>query len=313
MSESGNRRDGSYVFPIVLIALGALFLYAEFRPAFNPWPVLRTYWPLLLILVGLGKIYDSTRRRTDPSAPDRFAVGSAIGAVALVVLLVAIFSHGRAFSKNPGARSLTGHETKTLDLAGAKSLDVHLKMSAGELTVSGGADRLLDATFDFTDSWMTPQVDYQVNHENGNLTISQDGSGPSIGRNENTWDLRFNKDLPIALKVDMGAGQGNLKLQDLNVNRLELNIGAGEVNVDLTGNRKSDLKGDINGGVGHASIRLPKDVGVIVHASGFLGSIDAPGFKERGNEYSNEAAGKTPTTIRLNVSGAIGQIELAQD
>src|SRR5258708_35798091 len=51
------------VFPILLITVGAIFLYANYRPGFDPWPVLRTYWPLILILVGLGKIWDSTQRR----------------------------------------------------------------------------------------------------------------------------------------------------------------------------------------------------------------------------------------------------------
>lgn len=313
MPDEGNRRGGSYIFPIVLIVLGALFLYSEFRPAFNPWPILRTYWPLLLILIGLGKIYDSTRRRKDPGAPDRFSVGSAIGAVALVLLLVAIFWHGRALSRNRGGDSSTGHETKIIELQDAKSVQATVEMGAGELTLAGGTDRLLDATFDFTDSWMTPQVDYQVSQGKGELRISQDGSGPHIGRNENTWDLRLNKNVPISLKVDMGAGQGNLKLQDVNITRLDLNIGAGEVNVDLTGDRKTDLRGDINGGVGQANIRLPKNVGVIVHASGFIGSIEAPGFKQDGSEYSNEAVGKTGATIRLNVQGAIGQIVLEQE
>ena len=54
------------VFPIVLIVVGALFLYANYRPAFDPWQVMRTYWPLILIFVGLAKIFDSTLRRAHP-------------------------------------------------------------------------------------------------------------------------------------------------------------------------------------------------------------------------------------------------------
>ena len=56
------------VFPILLIALGAILLYTQYHPAWDPWPILRTYWPLILIFVGLGKIWDATQRRQSANA-----------------------------------------------------------------------------------------------------------------------------------------------------------------------------------------------------------------------------------------------------
>ncbi len=66
MAQGDSLRRTSLVFPIVLIALGGMFLYANWRPAFDPWPILRTYWPLILIFVGLGKMWDATQRRQNP-------------------------------------------------------------------------------------------------------------------------------------------------------------------------------------------------------------------------------------------------------
>ncbi len=54
MSNGITRRPGSMVGPLILIALGALFLYANFRPELNPWPLVSRYWPLILIFLGLG-------------------------------------------------------------------------------------------------------------------------------------------------------------------------------------------------------------------------------------------------------------------
>jgi hypothetical protein len=65
--------------------------------------------------------------------------------------------------------------------------------------------------------------------------------------------------------------------------------------------------------VGEANIRLPKNVGVIVHASGGLGTIDAHGLKHDGDEYTNELYGKSPVTIRLKVEGGVGRIVLTQE
>ena len=66
MPDDRQRRN-SLVVPILLIALGALFLFRSWHPGFEPFHFLRTNWQLtlalILILVGLGKIWDSSRSR----------------------------------------------------------------------------------------------------------------------------------------------------------------------------------------------------------------------------------------------------------
>ncbi|HEX3117707.1 MAG TPA: hypothetical protein VHP80_01350, partial [Candidatus Acidoferrum sp.] len=92
-----------------------------------------------------------------------------------------------------------------------------------------------------------------------------------------------------------------------------LNMGAGRVLVDLTGERKKDVDADIQGGVGEATVRLPRNVGVVAHASGGIGGISAPDFKKQDDEYTNDAYGKSPTTIRVSVQGGVGSIRLLMD
>jgi len=86
-----------------------------------------------------------------------------------------------------------------------------------------------------------------------------------------------------------------------------------QVELDLTGPRESDLDVTVKGGVGQATIRLPRDVGVRAHAAGGIGSIDAEGLKKDGSDYTNEMWGKTPHKITLDVQGGIGSIELVQE
>jgi hypothetical protein len=73
------------------------------------------------------------------------------------------------------------------------------------------------------------------------------------------------------------------------------------------------LTADIEGGVGEAQIRLPKNVGVIVEASGGIGSVDAHGLKRQGDRYVNDAYGKSAATIHLKVEGGVGHIGLTQE
>ncbi|MGH9496664.1 MAG: hypothetical protein ACRD3B_16815, partial [Candidatus Sulfotelmatobacter sp.] len=66
------------------------------------------------------------------------------------------------------------------------------------------------------------------------------------------------------------------------------------------------------GGVGSAWIRLPKDEGVRVIASGGIGSVRADGLKSSGDSYVNDAYGKTPQAIELTVHGGVGEIDLVE-
>lgn len=304
------------VVPILLIVVGALFLYANYRPSFAPWPIIRTYWPLILIFVGLGKMWDSARRKrqgSDPNAPQGSSVGSTIAILAVVLVFVALFWRGRAFSRDGRSASFLHHEARTVDLQNAKSVNASVQSGAGQVTVSGGSSHLLDADFTFGDSYSNPQVDYKVDSGVGQLTVSQDGESTHFISTRNEWNLRFSNDVPLELKVDMGAGEGHFRLRDVPVTRLNLDMGAGHVDVDLTGERKKDLDADIEGGVGQATIRLPRNVGVIVHASGGIGTVNAHGLKHDGDEYTNDAYGKTPATIRLKVEGGVGEISLIQE
>ena len=63
MAQDGNPRRISLVGPLILITIGALFLLHNWRPDFEPWPILATYWPLILIFIGLGKVWDNSRVR----------------------------------------------------------------------------------------------------------------------------------------------------------------------------------------------------------------------------------------------------------
>ena len=308
-------RRPSLFFPILLIAFGVLFLYAERRPDFDPWPILVTYWPLILIFLGLARIWDHMRRRQNPEAPAYGpSVGSIVLALALVFVFVALLSHGRRWGRwHDNTVYAMQHAERTVDRGAAKTVSATIQMNAGDLDLSGGSTHLLEGNFNYRSSVGGPRVDYSVAGTTGSLHISQDESQVHFGNTENHWTLHLANDIPIDLRVDMGAGRGNFRLRDINVTALNLDIGAGQVDVDLTGTRKADLHGTIEGGVGEANIRLPKDVGVVVSASGGLGTIENHGLKHDGDEYVNDAYGKSPVTIHLKVEGGIGRISLTEE
>ncbi len=153
----------------------------------------------------------------------------------------------------------TRKESKTVELGSAQSVRVELNMKAGELRVAGGSPQLLDADFTYNVPEWKPEVKYAVSGSVGNLEVNQGGSSTSGGDTRNEWDLHLSNKTPMEMEVNMGAGRATLTLSGMALNRLELNMGAGETTVDLTGDWKKNLSAEINGGVGKATIRLPKD------------------------------------------------------
>ena len=297
---AGTRRS-SLVGAVLLVALGLLFLYSNFRPGLDPWPLLSRYWPVLLIFLGLGKVWDQFR----PQASSAGRAWLSGGEIAVILLLVIA---GIALSFQSASRKI--HDVEALDRQGSEAVRVHIQMPAGELKLSGGANKLMEADFNYDEAEGKPRISYQASRSGGQLDINQPGKKFHFGPTHNDWNVRLADNVPMELKVEMGAGQGELKVGDLSLTRLEINMGAGQFTADLTGDWKKDLDAEMHGGVGHAIILLPQDVGVRVHATGGIGSISADGLKREGDEYVNDLYGKSPVTLRLDVSGGVGNIEL---
>src|SRR5262249_12556203 len=270
---------------------------------------------LILIFVGAGMIWDRSRRSQDPSQPARFPVGSTLGALLFVLLIVFLLWHGHAFAgRGYASTSLARtHHQQIIEAKGAKSLKMSIKMPAGELRMGGGAQQALEADFSYSGSWTQPSIDYSVDDGVGELSMSQGSGNALVTNSDNTWNLKVNDSIPLDLEVDIGAGRGEFRFAKVDLTRLELNIGAGQADVDLSGERAKDLEAEIQGGVGQATIRLPKNVGVVAEVHGGLGSIDTHGLKEEEDgRYVNEAYGKSSSTIHLTVNGGIGSIRLQQ-
>jgi uncharacterized integral membrane protein len=311
MPDTTDRRHGTMFGALLLIALGALFLYANHRPDFDVWFFLGRYWPLILIFLGLGKLWDYFWHRSHPDSPRSGEVFGILFAVLILALILAVAVH---HPRHWGTRSFP-HETQSvIERQGAQSVRAHLEMPAGMLRVSGGASQLLDADFDYDESQGTPGVEYSVSGGVGQLEVRQEGgSHVRLGVSRNSWNLHFSEDVPLDMTLNMGAGEGDLRLRGLKVTHLKMDMGAGQLNLDLTGSRNQDLQAELHGGVGTATIRLPKNVGVKVHAEGGIGAVNVRGLKHDDGDYVNDAYGTSPVTINMNVQGGVGTINLEQE
>src|ERR671921_50267 len=228
---------------------------------------------------------------------------------ALVVLAGACSTQGGGTQQQVGKMQ---HVSKSVDPENATSARAQLKMGAGELNLTGGADQLMEGDFSYNVADWKPEVSYDVSGDKGELVVRQGGSEGSdlTGEARNEWDIRLNDELPTDLVVQMGAGESDLDLDSLALTGLKLQMGAGKTTVDLTGDYARSFDASIQGGVGEATVVLPSGVGVKAKAQGGLGKINAEGLKRVGDSYVNDAYGESDVTLNVDVQGGVGQINL---
>jgi hypothetical protein len=199
------------------------------------------------------------------------------------------------------------HATKALELDKSEMTRAEIKMGGGELHVGGGATKLMEANFDYNDPSSKPEVEYHSTGVRSDVEIQPSGS---VQHGETKWDVRFNSSVAMDLVVKMGAGEAHLNLGTMNLRSVTFDLGAGQVDADLRGQPKRSYDVRINGGVGQATIRVPKSVGISATAVGGIGEVNVSGLEKRNDRWINPGHENDPVNIRLDVKGGIGQIDV---
>ena len=144
----------------------------------------------------------------------------------------------------------------------------------------------------------------------GDLDITQPDGPSALGDVDYRWDVRLNDARQTDIVAKLGAGEVQMNLGSLPLRDVEVDMGAGELKMDLRGNPTKSYDVRVHGGVGSATIYLPKSVGISATAQGGIGSIDVDGLEERNGRWVNASQLNSPVTIRVEVKGGVGEIKL---
>ena len=203
-------------------------------------------------------------------------------------------------------------ETHSVDLGGATSARVRIEMGFGELKIDSAGGKLMEGTFNYNVAEWQPQVSYSIAGSQGTLLISQPDEDTNLINQggQNRWDLRLSDSVPIDLEISTGAGTSELNLSAIGLTGLKIETGAGNGTFDLAGDWDHDLSVTIRGGVGNVTVILPREIGVRVAVTSGIGSLETAGLMKDGDVYINDAFGKTPQTLHLEIEAGIGAINL---
>ena len=139
------------------------------------------------------------------------------------------------------------------------------------------------------------------------ISYRLENNNPAFYPHSARWELGITDELNLELKVNNGAGEMFLDLEELNLYSLDANQGVGRLVIRLPKAAAEEVL--IDQAIGTIHIQIPANVRVTVDAQNGLSRVDfPPDFELKNGVYSSPGATKTNSEISITVEQAIGYI-----
>ena len=275
-----QRRTVSIALPLLLISLGIAFLLGNLGYLRGvSWSELFRLWPVLLILGGVDVLL----------RPRSFA----IAAVVEIAIIVAAFAY---LLSNATFGQATLSYSVDVPRAGVSDLTFTVNYGAGQLSLAGGGSQL---------------VSVQSSKEDVSRTVDQNGSAATVtvSSNENAifgidgrdrrWDVRLPSDVRTSMTLNLGAGDFDVDLTNVQVSRATINSGASDLKVTLP-KPSGNVPLKISSGASSVTIIVPSGVAYSVTSTGVLHSVAGP---LQSSDYATAA-----NRVQIEISIAAGSV-----
>lgn len=295
--DSILRREG-LVGAVFLIGLGTVFLLSNFGYLnVNVWQMVLSLWPILLIAIGFDLVIGR-----------RSIWASLVGLVLVLGILAgSLWLFGVRVERG---QALSGDQINQ-PLGQASSARITISPGAGtlELNALQDSDALISGTV-AVGRGQTPLVDYSS--ENGVSVYSLRNNASSFffpGDNPWMWELGLTTQVPIDLKVDLGAGNAQVDLSQLDISQLAVDLGVGRVVVQLP--EEGNFSARIDGAIGQIVVEVPSGQALRVRADTGIANISVPNnFQKQDGVYTSPNYAGAENQIDLAVDQAIGNITI---
>ncbi len=353
MSEirTNTRKERPGIFwPLALIAVGVIFLLNNLNIVHvSGWGFLATYWPLIFVIGSLDDIY---RGKDLPGAV--IGVGFAAMMVAgnlgylpmdafqmlirfwpvmfisiglnllfanhtllmnLIGIVLALLVVAGLLFMGLGSINLQPTATSPVEVAldGASEGQIHIELPVGPIKLSGGdlKTELLKGSYVQNRNLELSQS-YAVKNGTGTLELGissdQFTSIPSISQLPRL-DAKINQSIPVSVATDLGAGEVDVNLTGTQVQDVTVEIGAGSLY--LTVDKDARLKGDLKLAAGAMTLKVPQGVDVYIDGDLAVTLVSLPaGWRRTEGVIVSPGAEKETAQVYLKISQPVGIITI---
>ncbi|HWO57232.1 MAG TPA: DUF5668 domain-containing protein [bacterium] len=302
---------------VILIALGVLLLLNTTGTVdFGFWRWLGKLWPLILVAIGIEKIFSSAQS----SSVRNLAWLSPVIIVGVVSYAVIAgerepranfwssdweWQWDDSDSEGPTATS-TWSEPLSPEVQRVK---LELELDGGRLTVRGGSDAGSILVARASHRGDKPIVTSTL--EGGVRSIRVEQADRARHRGRDQWTMKLTDSLPVDLIVRGGAAKMRLDLTAVKIESLELDAGAADIDV-VFGSLASSIACAIDCGVSDVEITIPPSAGLRLHRDGAISRLSDTNLDliDRGDHSETAGFEEAPIKIELKVQSALSSLRL---
>jgi hypothetical protein len=303
MSERNGRRRGGIVGPIILIGLGIIFLLNNLGLlSWSIWGTLLRLWPMLLVAAGLDLILGR-----------RSVWGSLLALVlTLAILGAAIWLSGTEIGAGQQGRS----EEIVQPLGEAEQAEVIVDPGIGTLRVEAGVDstNLVEGTVGLA---RREELTRSFSVEGETATFALRTQTASFGPfaagwgGQRLWDLQLSPDVPLRLEINLGLGETNVDLTGLTIEGLDVEQGIGQATITLPDEGRFGAR--VEGAIGQTVVVIPRTLAARIQLdTGISGRQVSDDFRCEEDVCTSPGYESADDRVELEVSQAIGNLVITR-
>jgi len=293
-------RKNFRVGPAILIFLGTVFLLNNF--GILPWDIWTSiwkFWPVILILIGI-----------------EFLLGQSFSFRTLIILLVIIFLVPTLWAFNPITKNPLASEDLPIseDLGSLTRAKILIDLPATNLDLKAAATasaKLAEGKISFSKAAAKPDISKEESLGQMLISINQKASSslPFISSVKNSTTLELTQQIPLEITIKTGAASGNIDLNSLRVDYLEINSQAS--NLKIRFGKLYSSRSIIKAGASNVQIEIPKEMAARIKIDSKVKnlSIDSR-FKNEGGFYKTSGFDKAFTRADIEISAIAGTITI---
>ena len=257
-------------------------------------------WGFVLLLAGVLMFANAMGLRlpNGTSLMDLFWPIALLGAGAWV--LAGVFFRGSIETQNT-----------SIDLQGASSVDLKVSHGAGELKIHSGANASELAHGSFTGG-----LDHKATRNGDRLEVRMRPAKdvmdfPFFGpQSRLDWDVALNANIPIELKLNLGANKSEIDLRDMTITGLDMDTGASETKLTLPSQGR--FKADLDLGAASLEVIVPEGLSARIRAS--IGAadlkIDESRFPRTGGYYQSPDFDTAVNSVDMTIDAGAASIRV---
>jgi len=308
-------RFSNFLWAMVLIAIGLLFLFSNFGWIDFQWAGIWRLWPLILVFWGI----------TILPVRDLIKAILVIGFLGLTFIFFnqiteprwtwTFSDHEWTFSDdwnddNDKGRTFT-YSTQELsvpmDSLSSKAILV-MDAAAGKFYIDGMTSEMMQfrKEGDIGDYSMTTE------RNNGKTEIRIDMEKNTKVRRvkKNRIDIQLNRDMVWDLDLDIGAAAVKMDLSAYQIDTVKIDAGAASIEMKL-GNRRPETFVTYSAGAASLEVKIPRDAACEIRSESVLVSREFEGFNKKGDGvYQTPNYPEGSCRIVIEIESAVSSLKV---